>query len=137
MQVEHIAGVGLTTWGTTQQQGHLTVGHSLLGQIVVDDQGVLALVAEVLAHGASGVGSQVLQGSSVGGGGRHNHGVAHGAGVGQTLHNLGDGGTLLADGDVDAEQLLRLILGIVEALLVDDGIDGQSGLTADYIKKYV
>jgi len=37
----------------------------------------------------------------------------------------------------DAEQLLRLILGIVEALLVDDGIDGQSGLTADYIKKYV
>jgi len=137
MQVEHIAGVGLTTWGTTQQQGHLTVGHSLLGQIVVDDQGVLALVAEVLAHGASGVGSQVLQGSSVGGGGRHNNGVAHGSGVGQTLHNLGDGGTLLADGDVDAEQLLRLILGIVEALLVDDGIDGQSGLTADYIKKYV
>lgn len=29
VQVEHITGVGLTTGGTTQQQGHLTVGNSL------------------------------------------------------------------------------------------------------------
>jgi hypothetical protein len=29
VKVEHVTGVGLTTGGTTQQQGHLTVGHSL------------------------------------------------------------------------------------------------------------
>ena len=29
VEVEHITGVGLTTGGTTQQQRHLTVGHSL------------------------------------------------------------------------------------------------------------
>ena len=39
VQVEDITGVGLTTGGTTEEQGHLTVSDSLLGQIVVDDQG--------------------------------------------------------------------------------------------------
>lgn len=39
---------------------HLTVGNSLLGQIVVDDESVLAVVTEELAHGAARVGRQVL-----------------------------------------------------------------------------
>ena len=38
VQVEDITGVGLTTGRTTEQQRHLTVGHSLLGQVVVDDE---------------------------------------------------------------------------------------------------
>lgn len=57
---------------------YLTVGNSLLGQIVVDDEGVLAVVTEELSHGAARVGSQVLQGSGVGGGGGHNDGVVDG-----------------------------------------------------------
>lgn len=32
VQVEHVTRVGLTTRRTTQQQGHLTVGHSLTGR---------------------------------------------------------------------------------------------------------
>ena len=125
MQVEHITGVGLTTGGTTQQQRHLTVGHSLLGQIVIDDQGVLSLVAEIFTHGAARVGSQVLQGSGIGGGGRDNDGVIHGTGIGQTLDNLGNSGTLLTNGNIDAVQFLGFILTVVETLLVDDGINGQ------------
>ena len=61
----------LRTWGTPEQQRHLAVGDGLLGQVVVDDESVHAVVTEELAHGAAGVGSQVLQGSSVGSGGRH------------------------------------------------------------------
>lgn len=57
---------------------YLTVGNSLLGQIVEDDEGVLSIVTEELSHGATGIGSQVLQGSGIGGGGRHNDGVLHG-----------------------------------------------------------
>lgn len=49
VQVENVTRVGLTTRRTTQEQGHLTVGDGLLGQIVVDDQSVLAVVTEVLA----------------------------------------------------------------------------------------
>ena len=65
----------LTTGGTTQQQRHLTVGDGLLGEIVVDDEGVLAGVTEVLAHGGAGVGGEVLERSSIGGCGRHDNGV--------------------------------------------------------------
>ena len=75
VEVEHIAGVSLTAGGTPQQQGHLSVGHGLLGQVVEDDDGVHAVVSEVLSHGHAGVGGQVLQGSGVRGGGGHHDGV--------------------------------------------------------------
>lgn len=48
--------------------------------------------------------------------------------VSQPLEDLRDGGPLLSDGDVDAVQLLLLVVSLVEALLVDDGVDGQGGL---------
>jgi hypothetical protein len=47
VEVEHISRVGLTTGRSTQQQGHLSVGHSLLRQIVVDDQGVFTFKSGV------------------------------------------------------------------------------------------
>ena len=34
----------LTTRRTTQQQGHLTVGDGLFGQVVIDDDGVHAVI---------------------------------------------------------------------------------------------
>lgn len=48
------------------------------------------------------------------------------------LHNVGDGGSLLADSDVDAVKLLGVLsVGVVEGgLLVDDGIDGDGSLSS-------
>ena len=54
--------------------------------------------------------------------------VLHGVSVGEPLHDLGDGGPLLSDGDVDAEELLLVVSGVVETLLVDDGVDSDGGL---------
>ena len=62
MEIEDITGVGLTTGGTSEEEGHLSVGDGLLGKIVIDDQGVLAVVSEVLTDGAARVGSQELEG---------------------------------------------------------------------------
>lgn len=45
--------------------------------------------------------------------------------VGEPLHDLSHGGALLADSNIDAVQLLLLVLGVVESLLVDDGVDSQ------------
>ena len=130
MEIEDITRVSLTAWGTSQQQGHLSVGHGLLGQVVEDDHSVHAVVTEVLSHGHAGVGGEVLQGSGVGGGGRDDDGVLHGVGVSEPLHNLSDSGPLLADGDVDTVQLLLGVIGLVEALLVDDGVNGDGGLAS-------
>merc|ERR1719454_2196687 len=130
VKVEDITGVSLTAWGTPEQQGHLPVSDGLLGQVVEDDHSVHAVVTEVLSHGHAGVGGEVLQGSGVGGGGRDDDGVLHGVGVSEPLHNLGDSGPFLANGDVETVQLLLGIVSLIEALLVDDGFDGDSGLAS-------
>ena len=75
MKVENVTGVGLTTWGPPQEQGHLSVGDGLFGQIVENNKGVLAVVTEKLAHSAARVRRQVLQRRGVGGGGRHDDAV--------------------------------------------------------------
>src|SRR3546814_1661614 len=61
MQVEHVARIGLAPRRAAQQQRHLAIGDGLLGQIVIDDDGMGTVVAEELAHGAARVGRQELQ----------------------------------------------------------------------------
>ncbi len=53
-EVEHVARIGFAARRAAQQQRHLAVGDGLLGQVVIDDHGVHAVVAEILAHGAAG-----------------------------------------------------------------------------------
>merc|ERR1719391_1671251 len=130
VEVEDVTGVSLTAWGTPEQQGHLPVSDCLLGQVVKDDHSVHAVVTEVLSHGHARVGGKVLQGGSVRGGGRDDNGVLHGVGVSEPLYNLGDGGPLLANSNVDTVQLLLGIVSLVESLLVDDGVDGDGGLAS-------
>merc|ERR1712100_983686 len=118
--VEDVTGVGLTTGRTTQQERHLAVGSSLLGEIVVDHQGGLALVHEVLGDGGSGVRRQVLQRSGLGSVGRHDHGVVEGAALAQDLNNVRHRSSLLTHGDVDADHVL--------IRLVQDRVDRDGGL---------
>ena len=61
VQVEDVARVGLAARRAAQQQRHGAVGLGLLGQVVEDDQDVLAVVHPVLADGRAGVGREVLE----------------------------------------------------------------------------
>ena len=131
VQVENVTGVGLTSGGTTEQQRHLTVGNGLLGQIIVDDDGVAAVVTEPLTHGAASEGSNVLQGGGLGGGGSDDNRVLHGILLLKGLDELSDSRTLLTNGNVDTVELL--LLGgaglVVPTLLVEHGVESDSGLT--------
>ena len=120
MQIENVAGVSFTSRRTADQQRQGAVSDGVLGQVVVNDEDMLALVHEVFAHGTAGIGGDILQRRQLGRRGRHHDGVAHGTGFGQALHEVRNGRALLADGDVDAEDVL--------ALLVDDGIGCDGGL---------
>lgn len=91
---------------------------------------MLAVVPEVLPHGAARVRGQVLQRSGVRGGGGHHDGVLHRISIGQPLHQLSHRGSLLTNGNVDAVQLLLLIRALVEALLVDDRVNGDGRFAA-------
>jgi len=109
VEIEDITGVGLTTGWASQKERHLSVGDCLLGQIVVDDKAVLAVVSEELTDGAAGVGSQELEGCGLGGGGGNDDGVLEGIVIAEDLHDVGDGGSLLADGDIDAVKSLGVV----------------------------
>ena len=52
--------------------------------------------------------------------------------IAEDLHDVGDGGSLLTDGDVDAVELLALLGVAVEegALLVDDGVNSDGSLSS-------
>ena len=121
MQVEDVARISFTSRRTTQQQRDLTICPSLLGQVVINDQGVFAAVAEVFAHRGAGVRSDVLHGSRLGSRSSNNDGVVHGAILFELGDNIGDGRGLLTDSDVNADQILTL--------LVNDRVNGDSGLT--------
>ena len=121
MEIEHVAWVSFTAWRTAQQQGNLAVSHCLLGQIVINDQRVFTAVAEVFAHGATGVRCNELQRSGFGSGSRDHDGVSQRAVFFQLAHHVGDGRLFLTNSYVDALN--------AAVLLVDDGVDGQSGFT--------
>ena len=89
----------------------------MLRQIVVDDERLAAAVHERLAHGAAGVGRQILHRRGVRGVRGNDYRVVHGAVLFEGCLDRRHLGLLLADGHVDAEQ--------VQALLIDDGVDGD------------
>ena len=113
-------GKGLARRRAPQQQRELAVGLRLLGQVVVDDQRVPAAVAEVLGHGAAGVGGEELHRRGIGGRGGDDRRVVHRAVLLERLVDLHHGGALLADGHVEAHDVL--------AALVDDRVDRHAGL---------
>jgi len=133
VQVEDVAGVGFTAGGAAQNQGYLTVGDGVFGEVVIDNQRVLPLIHEVFTHGTAGVGGEVLHGGAVGGGGTHDDGVLHGAGFFEFGDESGDVRALLTDGDVDAVE--RTVTGhgalLGEFVLLglgDDGVQRDGGL---------
>jgi hypothetical protein len=129
VEVEDISGVGLSSRRSSKKKGHLSVGDGLLGQIVVDDQGVLAVVSEPLSHGTSREGSEVLEGSGVGSGSGNNDGVLQGVVLLEGLDELSDGRSLETDGDVNTVELLALVVTVVPLLLVKDSVNGDGGFT--------
>eukprot|EP00158_Paraphelidium_tribonemae_P003919 Partr_v1_DN26465_c0_g1_i1_m23719 len=91
---------------------------------------MLSIVAKVLAHGATRVGSQKLKRSGFRSGGSNDNRVLKGIVMLQSLHELGDGGTFLTHSDVDTVQLLLLIRAVIPLLLVQDSIESDSSLSS-------
>src|SRR5690606_5448054 len=109
-------------------QRHLAIGDGLLRKIVIDDHRVHAVVAEIFAHRAAGVGREELQRSGLRCGRGDDDRIFHRAIFFELADDLRDGRTLLADGDVDAIELLRLVIAGVRLLLIDEGVDRDGGL---------
>ena len=128
MEIEDVARIGFAARRAAQQQRHLAIGDGLLGKIVVDDHGVHAVVAEIFAHRAAGVGREELQRGGLRRGRGDDDRIFHRAILFERADDLRDGRALLADRDVDAVELLALVVAGVDVLLVDEGVDRDGGL---------
>ncbi len=105
VEVEDVAGIGLATRRPAEQQRELPVGVRVLGEVVVDDQGVLAVVEEVLGHRRAGERGHPLDRRRLVRRSGDDDRVVHRALVLQALVHLRDGRALLPDRDVDADHV--------------------------------
>ena len=121
VQVEDVAGICLASGRSADQKGQCAVSDRVLGQIIIDNQNVLALVHEILTHRASGVRSDVLQRGQLTCRCADNDRVVHCACQRQFLDQRCNGRVLLSDGDVNADNIF--------ASLVDDGVGRNNRLT--------
>ena len=78
-----------------------------------------AVIGKFLRDSAAGVRRDVLERRWVRSGGGDDDAIAEGVVFFQGADDLGHGGLLLADGDVDADHVL--------ALEVEDGVNGDGG----------
>jgi len=120
VQVEDVPRIRLAAGRPAHEQGYLPVRPGVLCQVVVDDERVLPTIAEVLAHRAACERRDVLERGRIGRPGDDDDGVIEGAMLFERRDDLRDRGLLLSDRDVDAGQIL--------ALLIDDRVDRDRGL---------
>jgi len=105
VEIKDVTGVSLSSWRSSKQQGHLSVGNSLFRKIVVYNEGMFAVVTEVLADGAGGVRCQELQRGGFRGSGGHDDGIFHSVVFFQDIHNVDNGGAFLTNSNIDAVKL--------------------------------
>src|SRR5829696_4450015 len=121
MEVEDVPGIRLAAWRASEEQHHLPVRDGVLGEVVIDQERILATVHEELADGAPRVRGEILQRRGLGGRSVDYGGVRQRARLLKRGDDARDGGVLLAYGDVDA---LHVLVG-----LVDYGVEQDRGLT--------
>src|SRR6266852_18992 len=101
----------------------LTICPRLLAQVVVAAERVLALIHEVLAHRAPGIRGDEVERGGLGCRGGDDDGVPHRAVLLESRCDACDRRGVLTDGDVDADQVL--------ALLIDDRVEEDRGLACE------
>src|SRR5713226_3245448 len=89
---------------------------------------VFAVVAEPFTHCTTREGSKILQGGSFRGRSCNDDRVLHSIVLLEGLDELRNSRALLANGDIDTIKLLILLLTLVPAPLVEDGVNGNSRL---------
>ncbi len=117
MQIEDVARISLAPPRLTRQQRKFPAGRGMFGQVVTDDQPMIAQVAEPCRHAGGRERRQPAQARLVGRGGHHGDHAVGPAMAGHHRHAL-------TDGDLDAD---RAAQGLGDQRIDRDR--GPAGLT--------
>ena len=105
MDIEDVAWERFAARRAAHQQGQLAVGVGVLGQVIINDQRVAALIAEVLRDRGAGIGREVLHAGRVGGLGDHDDRAVERADVVERVADRQRAREPLADHHIDADDL--------------------------------
>src|SRR2546422_11650571 len=100
----------------------------MFGKIVVNAKRVALRVAEIFAHGACSIRSDVLHRRGLRGRGRHYDGVIHRAIVAQNLYHLRYRRAVLANGAINTNEIV--------AFVVDNSIESDGSFSGLPIANY-
>ena len=126
MQIKDISRISLTPRRTAENQRYLTVGNSLLGQVIVNDQRIPTGIAEILSDGSSCKRSKILQSGRVGSSSGNYDSVVQCSTLLQHVHDIGNSRTFLSHGYINT---VNRFACFVIRFLIQDGIDGNGGLS--------
>ena len=101
---------GSVSYTHLQEQAHCPIGNGVFRKIVINDQHVLAGVHELLCDGTPRIGCDILHRRGIRRRCGDDDGIVHCAMILQDLNHLGDGGGFLANGDIDADDVLPLLI---------------------------
>ena len=129
VKIENVTRIRFTARRTTQQQGHLTISNRLLGQIIINNQAVHAVIAEIFAHGATGKRCQELQRRRLRSGRGNDNGIFHSAVFFERLNQLRNSRALLADNDINTVKLVTVTAFVKRSLLVQNRVNRHGCFT--------
>ena len=110
MQVEDISGVGFTSRTSSEKKRQGTVGHSMLGQIIINNQNVLPLMHEVFRKRGRRIRCYILKRCRIRSGGTYHDAVLHGAMLLQRIDKTCNGRSLLTNRNINADTVLSLLV---------------------------
>ena len=133
MQIKHVARIRFAAGRTLQNERHLTVGDSVLGEIIVNDERIHAVVHEPFANRRTGERREILVGSGIGRGRRDDDRVRQRTGFFQHRDDAGDVRLFLTDRDVNVVNRAEIFFtggfgGLVDARLIDHRVHADGGL---------
>src|SRR5664280_924121 len=120
VDVENVAGKGLASGWSAEQEGKLAIGAGVLRKVVVNDQHVATRYHKMLRDAGRGVRRDVGETRRVIAFGDNDDGVIHRTFFAEARHDLGDRGSAPADRTIDTEHIFPA--------LVQDGINRDGGL---------
>ena len=121
MQIEYVARICFTSRRTAEQKGHRTISYGVLGEVIIYNEDVFALVHEIFTDSYTGVRCKILHRGSFGCAGMYDNGIIHRTCRFQAFIYADNVRIFLSDGYINTNNIL--------SFLVQNGIDSNGSFT--------
>ena len=110
MQIKYVTGVSLTSRRPSDKKRESSVSNSMLREIIVNDEYVFSLLAEILSHSAARIRCDVLDRCTLGSSSGYDYRIRQSTFAKKLRCKRNNGRSLLSDSNIDAYYILVLLV---------------------------